>query len=117
MPSSQRLKNWIFDKRQLTHYIVSWRSEPFATRVLRRLFEHDDSRGVPPNFVDKLRDILAAIDAAVDVEDVDLFPGWRLHRLKGKLADHWSVTVSGNWRVIFRFEDADAYDLDLLDYH
>jgi toxin HigB-1 len=84
---------------------------------LKRLFVSDDTRGVPANFVNKLRDILAAIDAAIDVEDVGLFPGWRLHRLKGQLADHWSVTVSGNWRVVFRFENADAYDLDLVDYH
>jgi proteic killer suppression protein len=47
----------------------------------------------------------------------DCFPGWRLHRLKGNLADYWSVTVSGNWRVIFRFDEGDAFDLDLVDYH
>jgi len=46
-----------------------------------------------------------------------VFPGWRLHRLKGALTDYWSLTVSGNWRVIFRFEEGDAYDLDLVDYH
>ena len=44
-------------------------------------------------------------------------PGWRLHPLKGKLAGYWSLTVTGNWRLTFKFEDGDAYDLDLLDYH
>ena len=46
-----------------------------------------------------------------------LFPGWRLHPLKGDLKGLWSVTITGNWRVIFRFEDGDAFDVDLVDYH
>ena len=89
----------------------------FRHKGLKRLFENDDARRIPANFVEKLRDMLAAIDAAIAVEDVGLFPGWRLHRLKGALTDYWSLTVSGNWRVIFRFEEGDAYDLDLVDYH
>ena len=44
-------------------------------------------------------------------------PGFRLHPLKGDLAGFWSVTVSGNWRLIFRFEDGHASDVDLVDYH
>ena len=44
-------------------------------------------------------------------------PGWRLHRLKGDLSDLWAVTVSGNWRLVFRFEDGDALDVDYLDYN
>jgi toxin HigB-1 len=44
-------------------------------------------------------------------------PGWRLHPLKGDLAGYWSITVSANWRIIFRFEQSDATDLDLIDYH
>ena len=43
--------------------------------------------------------------------------GYRLHRLKGGLRGYWSIAISGNWRVIFRFEDGDAYDVDLIDYH
>jgi len=84
---------------------------------LRRLFEDDDARALPAILVSKLRDMLAAIDAANTVEEIGLFPGWRLHRLKGELAGHWNLTVTGNWRVIFRFENGDAFDLDLLDYH
>jgi toxin HigB-1 len=91
--------------------------QSFRHKGLRRLFESDDRRAIPANFADKLRDMLAAIDTANAVEDVGLFPGWRLHRLKGNLADDWSVTVSGNWRVIFRFDEGDAFDLDLADYH
>ena len=84
---------------------------------LKRLFEDDDARALPASLVGKLRDMLAAIDTASAVEEIALFPGWRLHRLKGDLAGHWSLTVTGNWRLVFRFENGDAFDLDLLDYH
>jgi len=60
--------------------------------------------------------VLAHLDAAVRPTDLDL-PGYRLHRLKGELKDTWSVTLSGNWRITFRFEDGNAYDVDLTDYH
>ena len=60
---------------------------------------------------------LVAIHTAGTVGDIDLVPGWRLHPLKGELAGSWSLTVTRNWRLTFRFEDGDAFDLDLLDYH
>jgi toxin HigB-1 len=66
---------------------------------------------------EKISDILLAIDEAANPHEVGLFPGWRLHPLKGELKGFWSVSVSGNWRVIFRFEQGDAFDLDLVDYH
>jgi toxin HigB-1 len=65
---------------------------------------------------DKLRDILARLDAATSAGDLDL-PGFRLHPLKGDMKGFWSVTVRANWRVIFRFDDHDAFDIDYLDYH
>jgi proteic killer suppression protein len=91
--------------------------QSFRHKGLRQLFESDDARAIPAKFADKLRDMLIAIDTARAVEEIALFPGWRLHRLKGNLADYWSLTLSGNWRVIFRFKDGDAFDLDLVDYH
>jgi len=66
--------------------------------------------------VDKLRDILARLDAASAAADMDL-PGFRLHPLKGDLKGFWAVTVRANWRVIFRFEDGDALEVDYSDYH
>lgn len=48
--------------------------------------------------------------------DLDL-PGYRLHSLRGALKGYWSISISGNWRLTFRFEDGDAYDVDLVDYH
>jgi toxin HigB-1 len=83
---------------------------------LKRLHEDDDPRGVMAEHVIKLRDILARLDAARTVADMDL-PGFRLHPLKGELKGFYGVTVRANWRVIFRFADRDAFDLDYLDYH
>jgi len=64
----------------------------------------------------KLSDILARLDAAATVSDMDL-PGFQLHPLKGELKGFWSVTVRANWRVIFRFADGEALDVDYVDYH
>jgi proteic killer suppression protein len=89
----------------------------FRHRGLKRLFEDDDPRGVPAGQARKLADVLAALDTAEKPGDVGLFPGWRLHRLKGNLKGLWSVTITGNWRVVFRFEKGDALDVDLTDYH
>jgi toxin HigB-1 len=84
---------------------------------LRRLYRNGDGRDLPAALVEKISDILLAIDDAAHPQEVGLFPGWRLHPLKGELKGFWSVTVSGNWRVTFRFEQGDAFDLDLVDYH
>ena len=83
---------------------------------LKRLHGDDDPRGVLREHADKLRDILARLDAAGAVTDMDM-PGFRLHPLAGELKGFWAVTVRANWRVIFRFADGDAFDVDYLDYH
>jgi proteic killer suppression protein len=65
--------------------------------------------------VGRIRDVLAHLDRAARPSDVDV-PGYRLHPLKGDLKGSWSVTISGHWRMVFRFEDGDAFDVDLTDY-
>ena len=65
---------------------------------------------------EKLRDILARLDAAGDIADMDL-PGFRLHPLKGEFKGLWAVTVRANWRVIFRIANGDVLDVDYVDYH
>ena len=75
-----------------------------------------DRRRLPPEDVDKIRRILARLDSALQAEDMDA-PGFKLHPLKGDLKGYWGVTVRANWRVIFRFEAGDAFDVDYLDYH
>ncbi len=64
----------------------------------------------------KLRDILVRLDAAGRVEDMDM-PGFRLHPLRGGFKGFWAVTVRANWRVIFRFAEGEALDVDYVDYH
>ena len=68
------------------------------------------------NQVERIALALADLDNADKPSDLDL-PGYRLHRLKSDLKGFWSITVSGNWRIIFRFERGDAYNVDLVDYH
>ena len=83
---------------------------------LKRLYEDDDARGVIGQHTQKLRDILARLDAATESADLDV-PGFRLHPLKGELKGFWAVTVRANWRVVFRFVDGDVFDVDYIDYH
>lgn len=83
---------------------------------LKRLYEDNDPRGVLSEHTAKLRDILARLDAASAVADMDL-PGFRLHPLKGEWKGFWAVTVRANWRVIFRFSEDEALDVDYIDYH
>jgi len=83
---------------------------------LRRLHEHNELRGIRPEHAERLRDILARLDAASAIEDMDL-PVFHLHALKGDRRDFWAVIVRANWRVIFRFEEGAALEVDHLDYH
>ncbi len=88
----------------------------FRHKGLKLLFEKGDRRRVLSDHANKIERILARLEEASDVGNMDL-PGFRLHPLKGDLAGYWSVTVSGNWRIVFRFERGDASDVDLIDYH
>ena len=83
---------------------------------LKRLHDDDDPRGVMAEHIVKLRDILARLDAARTVVDIDM-PGFRLHPLKGEFKGFWAVTVRANWRVIFRLAETDTFDVDYVDYH
>lgn len=66
--------------------------------------------------MDKVERILARLDVAAQPGDMDLL-GYRLHQLRGEMAGLWSVRVSGNWRIIYRFEGSNVRDVDLVDYH
>jgi proteic killer suppression protein len=90
--------------------------ESLKHKGLRNLFEQDDGRRVRADQVDRLRLILSALDQADDVQDMNQ-PTFRLHPLKGNRKGVWAVTVRTNWRVTFRFEGGDAFDVDLEDYH
>ena len=90
--------------------------ETFRHRGLKRLFQQGDPSKIRADRVSRIADVLAHLDLARRPSDLDL-PGYRLHPLKGNLKGIWSVTLSGNWRIFFRFEDGDAFDVDLVDYH
>lgn len=83
---------------------------------LERFFTHGSKAGIQPAHADKLRVRLSALDNAIRPQDMNA-PGWRLHPLHGDLAGHWSVDVSGNWRLTFAFEGVDAVLVDYQDYH
>ena len=83
---------------------------------LRALHERDNPARLPAGLVPRLKRILFRLQEAAHPRSADA-PGFRLHPLKGDRVGLWSVRVSGNWRVVFRFEDGEAVDVDLIDYH
>ena len=89
----------------------------FRHKGLARLYEDGSTRGVGADIANKLTDMLAALDEAQSIDDVEQVPGWRLHPLTGDLAGQWSMTVTANRRLTFTFEDGIANDIDLIDYH
>jgi proteic killer suppression protein len=91
----------------------------FRHKGLRRLYETGGAKGVPAPMADKLRKLLFALETAETLEQLARFPGWKLHPLKGDLRAFWSLTVTGNWRLIFRYDDetGTASEIDLIDYH
>jgi toxin HigB-1 len=88
----------------------------FRHKGLKRLYEDDDRRLLPPEMMERIREILTALDAARSLEGLNR-PSFRLHPLKARLKGFWAVVVRANWRIIFRFADGKVFDVDLVDYH
>jgi toxin HigB-1 len=88
----------------------------FRHRGLQRLYERGDRSGVRPDLLETIERIITGLDAATTPYGLDI-PRFRLHPLKGELKGFWSVTVRANWRIVFRFEGPDAFDVELIDYH
>jgi len=88
----------------------------FKHRGLKRLYERGDRSGIRPDLAATVEDILGRLDVASTPQALNL-PGYRLHALKGDMKELWSVTVRANWRIIFRFEGIDVFDVELIDYH
>jgi proteic killer suppression protein len=91
----------------------------FRHKGLRQFHEDGNAKGVPPSMADKLGKLLFAIETAEALDQLGRFPGWKLHPLKGGMKGFWSLTVTGNWRLIFRYgeETNTAEEIDLIDYH
>ncbi|WP_439583434.1 type II toxin-antitoxin system RelE/ParE family toxin [Dyadobacter bucti] len=90
--------------------------ESIQHKGLRLLFEDDNASKLTPYLVERVREILSLLDAAERIEQLNI-PGYRLHKLSGDLKDFYSVRVSANYRIIFRFIDGNAFDVDFTDYH
>jgi toxin HigB-1 len=88
----------------------------FRHKGIESFFKDGSKASIQPKHAEKLRNQLFALDNAKRAQDMNA-PGWRLHRLRGDLAGHWSVDVSGNWRLTFAFEGDDAILVDYQDYH
>ena len=88
----------------------------FSYKGLEDFFYDEIKKGIQAAYAQKLADILDGLDAAEDIRDMK-FPGSDLHQLKGKMKGRWAVKVAGNWRVVFRFEEGNAYDVEYIDYH
>jgi proteic killer suppression protein len=97
---------------QAWHYMI----QSFKHRGLQRLFDRGDRSKIRPDLVTKVERVLARLDASTDAQDMDV-PGFGLHAMTGDRKGYWSVVVSRNWRVIFRFDDGHACDVDFVDYH
>ena len=88
----------------------------FRSRALKRFWERNDSRRLPPVDVDRIAMILDALDSATMPEDMDL-PGLNFHALGGEMKERYAVTVRANWRITFTWEDGDAIAVDYEDHH
>ncbi|HEV6964163.1 type II toxin-antitoxin system RelE/ParE family toxin [Roseateles sp.] len=88
----------------------------FAHKGIEAFFLKGSKAGIQAAHAPRLARQLAHLNQAQSAQDMNI-PGWRLHPLSGKLEGHWAVSVSGNWRLTFRFEDGDAILVDYQDYH
>ena len=85
----------------------------FRHKGLRSLYADEFASGVPPEQAGRLRRILGVLDSAASPADLQGLPGLRPHSLKGRRRGYWAMAVTGNWRVVFRFQGEDVVDLDL----
>lgn len=88
----------------------------FKHKGLKEFFSIGNTRGIIVNHERKLRLILTKLNSMNIIDDMN-YPGSGLHHLKGNLKNFFSVNVNGNWRIIFRFENGEVFDVDYLDYH
>jgi proteic killer suppression protein len=88
----------------------------FKHKGLKKFFDSGSKAGIQPAHANRIKLILDLLNAALEAKDMS-FPGSKFHPLTGNLKGFYSVWVNGNWRIIFRFENGEAKDVDLIDYH
>ena len=106
----------LFLNGYLIHSIICRMIQSFRHRELKKFFENGKSSKINDQHFKRLQLVLFKLDTAETIKDLN-FPGSNLHTLSGKMQDFWSIQVSGNWRVIFRFEEGNVFDVDYVDYH
>ncbi len=90
--------------------------ESFKHKGLKRLYEDGDPSGLRADMVEKIENILTLLDMAKAPDTLNA-PSLCLYPLKGEFKGFWNVTVRANWRIIFRFRNGNAQDVELIDYH
>lgn len=88
----------------------------FKHKGLKRLFEKGDRSKINADVVGKVELVLSDLHAMETIDDLSV-PGYRLHKLRGDLKSSYSIWITGNWRIVFKFEDGIATDIDFVDYH
>ena len=88
----------------------------FRHKGLKRFYEDDDGGKLPPDMVERIAILLAALESALTIEALNR-PSFRLHQLNGDRKGEWAIVVRANWRLTFRFENGDASDVSFEDYH
>ncbi len=90
----------------------------FRHKGLQRYWAKDDASKIPSEMVNRIRRILDLLNTVTEVpQDFEPFKNYRIHPLKGDLTGFWSLDVTGNYRILFKFENKNAYDVDLQDTH
>lgn len=100
----------------MTHYTKNV-IKSFADKDTERLFTTGESKKIPPDVVKRALRKLDMLEAAFKVDDMRMPPGNRLHALSGNRIGQWAISVNDQWRICFRFEGENAYDVELCDYH
>src|ERR1035441_3402966 len=112
------LQSW-FDKCEATGYTLPVRIRNFIHKGLKRFYEEDSAKGVPPDTVEKLRKMFGFLDDMSDPEELRALAAWKVHTLTGNRKGTWSLSVTRNRRLTFRIDTAEREicDVDLEDYH
>jgi proteic killer suppression protein len=100
----------------VTFCVTNLYDQELENKGLKELFQKGTKKGIRPDMADRLCRRLDVLDAANSLESLGL-PGFRLHPLKGEMKGRYSIRVTGNWRITFRFENGDVFEIDLEDYH
>lgn len=114
--ASLEILDFVIRKITLSSYGLRKLITSIRHKGLRKFFSDGDHRGIPAEFGPRIERLLDRLDSCIKPDDMNL-PGYKFHQLKGERKDCFAVSVSGNWRITFKFDGENAVDVDLEDYH